>query len=163
MGNRIYGCDDCQLVCPWNKYAQRSALPDFDVREPFAEVQLLALWAWSESEFLLRTQGSAIRRIGYERWQRNLAVGLGNAYRAARGATPDASPDTAPDTVPNTLPSTLPSALPNALPSAVPSTLPNTLPNTHLRAEIAAALSARQARATPLVREHIDWALAQGA
>ena len=151
MGNRIYGCDDCQLVCPWNKYAQRCTLPDFDVREPFAEVSLLALWAWSESEFLLRTEGSAIRRIGYERWQRNLAVALGNAYRAARGATPDAAPATAPDIAPNTLPSML------------PNTLPNTLPNVQLRAEIATALSARKATATPLVREHIDWALAQGA
>jgi epoxyqueuosine reductase len=79
MGNRIYGCDDCQLVCPWNKYAQRSSLPDFDARPDLGGAQLLTLWDWSEEEFLQRTQGSAIRRIGHERWLRNLAVALGNA------------------------------------------------------------------------------------
>ncbi len=82
FGNRIYGCDDCQLACPWNKYAQRSTLPDFDVREGLAGTTLLALWAWREDEFLRRTEGSAIRRIGYTRWRRNLAVALGNALRA---------------------------------------------------------------------------------
>ena len=83
IGNRIYGCDDCQLVCPWNKYAQRSALPDFDVRESVGDATLLQLWAWSEADFLRETEGSAIRRIGFERWQRNLAVALGNALRAS--------------------------------------------------------------------------------
>ena len=79
IGNRIYGCDDCQLVCPWNKFAQRATLPDFDVRNGLDAATLVELFAWSEDEFDARTAGSAIRRIGHERWLRNIAVALGNA------------------------------------------------------------------------------------
>jgi epoxyqueuosine reductase len=69
------------LVCPWNKFAQVSALPDFAVRSEWQAADLLNLWQWSEADFLKHTQGSAIRRIGHERWQRNLAVAMGNALR----------------------------------------------------------------------------------
>ena len=79
MGNRIYGCDDCQLVCPWNKFARLSAEPDFRERHGLGSASLAALFAWDEPTFLARTQGSAIRRIGHERWLRNIAVALGNA------------------------------------------------------------------------------------
>ncbi len=81
MGNRIYGCDDCQLACPWNKFAQRSALPDFDERKGLAGSQLVTLFGWSEEDFLRRTEGSPIRRIGHEKWLRNIAVAMGNALR----------------------------------------------------------------------------------
>ena len=79
MGNRIYGCDDCQLICPWNKFAKRSSVPDFVERHGLGEQSLLALWSWTEAEFEQRHEGSAIRRIGYSRWRRNLAVAMGNA------------------------------------------------------------------------------------
>ncbi|NML14681.1 tRNA epoxyqueuosine(34) reductase QueG [Azohydromonas caseinilytica] len=117
LDNRIYGCDDCQLVCPWNKFARRSPLPDFDVRAHFEAPTLLQLWGWSEAEFLSRTEGSPIRRIGFDRWQRNLAVALGNALRSGLGAADEAA--------------------------------------------VVQALRARREAAGELVREHIDWALAQ--
>jgi len=79
IGNRVYGCDDCQLVCPWNRFARPSNEPDFEVRNGLDDATLAELFAWTPSDFEDRLAGSAIRRIGYERWLRNLAVGLGNA------------------------------------------------------------------------------------
>ena len=110
LGNRIYGCDDCQIVCPWNKYAKVATTPDFAVRNGLDDAALLDLFAWTEEEFDRRLEGSAIRRIGHERWLRNIAVAIGNApaSEAAR-----------------------------------------------------AALQARADHPSPLVREHVRWALAR--
>ncbi|AMX03984.1 tRNA epoxyqueuosine(34) reductase QueG [Microbulbifer thermotolerans] len=110
MGNRVFGCDDCQIICPWNKFAKPTGERDFHPRHGLDDGDLLTLFKWGEEEFLRKTEGSAIRRIGYERWRRNLAVALGNAEACG---------------------------------------------------EIVAALEAARPGSTPLVAEHIDWALAR--
>jgi epoxyqueuosine reductase len=79
MGNRVFGCDDCQLVCPWNKFARPTDQGDFQPRHGLADVQLVELFRWDEATYLANTEGSALRRIGHQRWLRNLAVALGNA------------------------------------------------------------------------------------
>jgi epoxyqueuosine reductase len=115
LGNRIYGCDDCQLVCPWNKFAQATVEPDFAPRHQLDGSKLTTLFAWDEAEFLQRTEGSAIRRIGHSRWLRNVAVALGNAVISAKDE-------------------------------------PKMLRD---------ALAHRSDDASPMVREHVRWALAQ--
>ena len=98
MGNRIFGCDDCQLICPWNKFAQDATEADFAPRHKLDGAKLVELFAWSEQEFLQRTEGMAIRRTGYEGWLRNIAVALGNAptspdvLESLHSRTNDASP-----------------------------------------------------------------------
>lgn len=98
IGNRIFGCDDCQLVCPWNRFAKSTEIADFKPRSPFADGQLLHFWGWSEDKWHKAIEGMAIRRISYDQWRRNLAVALGNArpgqatIKALKAALPSASP-----------------------------------------------------------------------
>ena len=97
MGNRVFGCDDCQLFCPWNRFARTTSEPDFSPRHQLDSASLVEMFRWSKEMFDKKTQGSAIRRISYEQWQRNLAVGLGNgspsnaAIAALKAARDDAS------------------------------------------------------------------------
>ncbi len=108
IGNRIFGCDDCQTICPWNRFAKTSEETAFQVRKGLDAATLLSLWDWDEKDFAARTRGSTLRRLGYERWLRNLAVGLGNAPRSKK---------------------------------------------------VAQALRSRTNHSSPLVREHVRWAL----
>ena len=94
MGNRIYGCDDCQLACPWNKYAKLATEIDFNIRHQLDDISLIELFNWREQQFNDRMQGSAIRRIGFDAWSRNIAVALGNALRRSSATRADDSTNT---------------------------------------------------------------------
>jgi len=83
IGNRIFGCDDCQLICPWNSFAKTASIPDFDPRHSLDDISLLEIWQWNEATFLAKTEGSPIRRTGYQSFKRNIAIGLGNAPYSA--------------------------------------------------------------------------------
>ncbi|WP_051360318.1 tRNA epoxyqueuosine(34) reductase QueG [Candidatus Symbiobacter mobilis] len=136
MGNRIYGCDDCQLACPWNKFARPTTVPDFAVRPWLAGRTLLELWEWDEATFLRNTEGSPIRRIGHERWLRNLAVALGNALRGVQGASTQGE----------------------LVQGASVSGIPVAARWDALRQ----ALASRAEHPSALVREHVAWALEGG-
>lgn len=130
IGNRIYGCDDCQLICPWNKYAKLATEIDFNIRHRLDDITLLELFNWTEQQFSDRMEGSAIRRIGYDAWSRNIAVALGNSLMALSRTEEATRAD-------------------------------DISPEVKQISAIVAALRQRRETASDMVREHVDWALAQ--
>ncbi len=136
LGNRIFGCDDCQIFCPWNKYAEKATVPELATLPHLAQGTLLHYWAWDEADFLAHTEGTALRRMGWVRWQRNLAVALGNALRAAGAVQQKGIPTH----------STTQRDIVHAL---------------HARLAALAASSALAAHDKALLQEHITWALEQ--